>query len=873
MKLLTINIGGTIIETLDFENKDYTNSYILDLQSMVKLLEIQMNSSKSKTQAQKVTVQGSTQLEDYYITNIETSTISTDDAICQTGPLNRYQVTIILEPSSKNKTAPAMPLLDNSKHFVMNNGVLSCRDMATNQVTEIEVNFKLQDSNNSTQEAETILYLAPSAQVTDVVIDFGSEATQLCIRNRDKTGDVRDFVNLFPKMWNSLASAEDKADEQRVKDLQKNCMQHDESDEHLYRSRFFVKKEIGFEEQESVKAWEYPRDNSLIKLLTRKTEGENLMQSYIPLPNTKIASFGGISVGEIKLKDEEGAESDYVAITEVGDNLFYRLSINAFLRKAIEEIRWQNRKRTGTGDKKQVRLAAFHVLMPNVYDYRKLHDTVNVIRKDLRELIKDMNYPIVGFEISAVSESDASFIGNVALSEPSDFPAGRYLILDAGRGTLDFSIIKHETKKNEPRFQNLYRDGIIGAGNALTYALLLVILQRLASEKKMGEDVSEDIRKYIFSNILGIDPEGRQKGGGDNAKLVELMECLDQYKKMYADLQVSGRKPGIEDLEVDNFENLQMEGLINKIKTIIANKWYISDEQQYLERSMCQLAEAVVGRLKARFGKNKDTNEPDYVVFAGRGFMFAPFKIMVESKLKEAFPSLEEKHFSTENNNVSDKNVCLIISGFMQEGDYDTRLFGQPYMLYGTADTSVPSKNKEEKRSTEKSENFFDKFKSIFKRISDNPDAGGFSGPKIDKGVTGYQAQQAMKISDYSKGITLRANEKNDQILIGNIRHKLPTGIQLRQNFELFFANGHIWIRQSGNTAKELERGLDFGGNRVFESLFPYIQVKSVSDVEIPQQESVYVVPNDFADNQGDAEAPKTQNAVGSSDDADQFLK
>lgn len=842
MKLLTVNIGDSIIETLDFERSEYVNSFILPSSSHVELLSFPVTESKGKMSSSEIIVQGSYQPEKFTTGGLDVRKL---DPVNPKLSMDSYEVTITLVPTNGKKLQSS---ISNSKsNFLLDNTKLFFNKTNQSFVTEIHVILKLSE-NGSEQSAETILYLASPNQVTDVVLDFGSEASQINIRNRDKVGNVNDFLLLFPKMWQMLASEEDKQNESKTKEM---CMQRDASDEHLYRSRFFVKKQIDVDDLDKIHPWNHPKANSLLKMLTKSDESETLMNDYIPLPNTKIASFGGVSVCDIMLTDD--SNRDYLPVNEVGENLFYRASINAFLRKAIEEIKWRKRNASSS----QVLLAAFYVLMPNVYDYRKLHNAIEVIRKDLNEIIKDMDYPIIGFELLAVSESDASFIGNVALSMPADFPQGRYLILDAGRGTLDFSIIKHNTEStSEPQFQNLYRDGIIGAGNAITYALLLVILHRLASENQRGQDESKTIQKFIFSNILGMDEPGKGVGGGDSAHLVKLMEAMEEYKRKYSIFEEQKIQPGLNELTIQDFDNLNLDGLINKIESIINNEWWIEDSQNYLKRSMRQLADAVLGRLQERFGKEKDTNIPDYVVFAGRGFLFEPFKEMIESELKKEFPNIETKHFPTAGQNVSDKNVCLIIQEYLHDGKYDTRLLGQPYMLQGSGKgktneiKNVPNTQKQNK-------SIFSNFKKQFPKLKDffggHSLEGGFTPPAVAKGNLGYKPQQNMGTNDYCKGIKLKANTNNDVILIGNTRHILPKKIQLETEFELFFANGSIWIRQYPNPASELGRGHDYGGNRVFESLFPYITIKKVTDVELPQSlsnEPMFKIQTDIQDNQ-----------------------
>lgn len=846
MKLLTVTINDNIIETLDFERKDFSNSFILPSNSQVKLLTIPMENSDGKKSEMGVFVQNTDGKKCFFPSKLEVTNVNCDE----NNLIDQYKVEITLSLSSKGCNGKALSDETGScPLFVFYEGVLTYNNIHPEHVSNIDFLVKIQEGSISYSACRTI-FLSPAKQVDDVILDFGSEATQLSISNRGAINNVKDLVPLFKMMWNELGKNNKKEDTEI-------CMQRDATDENLYRSRFFVKKKIDLSVLQNTKASSDPKKNELIKLLTLSKEGESLKENYIPLPNTKIASFGGVSIDTVDIETDQD-ETIELAITNVDNNFFYRSSINAFLRKAVNEIGNKNKLEKNSHNK--IRLVSFHILMPNVYDYCKIHEMLEILKKDLQDIINDVNSDIIGYDLTAVSESDASLLGNVALSKPEDFPAGRYLILDAGRGTLDFSIVKHDNETELLPFQNLYRDGIIGAGNALTYAMLLVILEGIVSSESAGINHTKEIQEYIYSNILGLDATGKKNGGGDSAKLVELMELVDKYKVMYSNFMSNKTTNITQGLTISNsFKDLRLEGLVKKIREVIENEIYIEDSEKYLERSMRQLVDAVIGRLNDRFAKDGDTNKPNFVVFAGRGFMFKPFKEMMEESLRKCFPDIEKKHFSANENNVSDKNVCLVIANYLKDGDYDTRLLGRPYMLHSKGFEKRNTKHDNNKEKDKDS--LLSKIKRFFSGISnavgDNSEIfDGFDVSINKKGLKGYRAHVDMNLVDFNKGVCLRADYKNDQILIGNIRHKLPGSIKLGRDFDLFFANGLIWVRPDDGIAVQLDRGIDFGGNRIFESLFPYVNVTHSEKVAIPSaltDRSTYIIPEaggDSASNQ-----------------------
>lgn len=854
MKLLTLTINDNIIETLDFERRDFTNSFILSSNPLVSLLSIPMDNSNGNRSSKGIFVQDTVESKCYFPCNLKVEGVKCNEEDL----IDQYEVEITFDSIGCN----GMALFDeNCPYFVFNeqpttegrvNGVLTYDNIHPERVSNIKVSVKLQEKNETYSSFRT-LFISPANQVEDVILDFGSEATQLSISNRGTINDVNNLASLFKIMWDELGG-------NRKKEDIGICMQRDASDENLYRSRFFVKKKIEHSLLQRTRPSVNPSNNELIQLLTLSKEGENLKENYIPLPNTKIASFGGVAVDKVDIEIVQDGRTRIIAypITTVGKNFFYRSSINAFLRKAVDEIGIKNLLETDSQNK--IRLISFHILMPNVYNYCKIHEMLDILKKDIYEILHDVHGDIIGFDVTAVSESDASLLGNVALSTPAEFPAGKYLILDAGRGTLDFSIVDHVNTTRFLHFQNLYRDGIIGAGNAITYAMLLVILEGLVSTESAGVDHTEEIQKYIFSNILGLDKEGKQNGGGDSAKLVELMELVDKYKIMYSNWYNNPPYPRTALTISNSFKELRLEGLVKKIRDIVDNRIFIEDSEKYLERSMRQLIDAVIGRLKERFAEDGDENKPNFVVFAGRGFMFEPFKDRMEESIKKCFPNIENRHFSTNENNVSDKNVCLVIANYLKDGDYDTRLLGQPYMLHSTGlgVKNVKHDNKHVKNEDSLKAKIVRFFKVLSDAIGDNKEIfDDFGGVSVHKG---YRAHEDMSIDDFTKGVRLHAEYSNDQILIGNIRHKLPNSINHGNYFRLFFANGLIWVRPEGGKAVLLDRGLDFGGNRIFESLFPYVNVSQPEKVAIPSalaDSSTYKVPDSDEDSLNDEESQK----------------
>ena len=172
--------------------------------------------------------------------------------------------------------------------------------------------------------------------------------------------------------------------------------------------------------------------------------------------------------------------------------------------------------------------------MPNVYSSKMVQEFLNYIREDVRELIKSGNdkfEEVKGFSVNAISESDASFIGAVknnilCLAEDQntqEIADGKYLIMDAGKGTLDFSIIEKKKENGKDIFYGVMQDGIIGASATISYGFMLDLIE----EYKRVHHLDIELKKFISDIILE----------GDTYFINEILSYVDKYKIKYSSLE------------------------------------------------------------------------------------------------------------------------------------------------------------------------------------------------------------------------------------------------------------------------------------------------------------------------------------------------
>lgn len=304
------------------------------------------------------------------------------------------------------------------------------------------------------------VHSVPSEDLYDVVLDFGSEASQMLIRhNADGAGTTPHqlFSYMLRHYWKAVIGGQ-----RRV------YVQQDDNPE-LFRSIFFKKENASmsndFELQE-------PNDqNSFVNFITKRNQN-----SGERIPNIKISFLTG--------QQTEGADRTRLHIG----------IIMRFLHEALKRIgEMQKEARRGVEMNTAIR---FTILLPNVmpqsnvsYLIQKLQELANTpdFLKKFSDCIK-----VPYIQVACCSESDASFLErmNVIGLKPGD----RCLTIDIGKGTTDFSITK---KIDAHKAISIFRSGFVGAGNAVSYAIFDNCIEQLVGKSK---------KKEIIKKVLDAEP-------------------------------------------------------------------------------------------------------------------------------------------------------------------------------------------------------------------------------------------------------------------------------------------------------------------------------------------------------------------------------
>lgn len=665
------------------------------------------------------------------------------------------------------------------------------------------------------------LCVAKRKDISDVVLDFGSEASQMGVFKRNETQTLNGIRELFTEM-KELLPVVAKTSSSALAD---RFVQED-NDGNFFRSVFFAKKSFSDADAGtpiSILSGKKIAKNKVMEMLTTHQEAQNLVknQGYIQIPNVKITQFGGVN---LKLP-RVGPQSE--SILRYNDGYFYRASINNFILNALL--------------KANTPCISLYVLMPNVYSPLQVIKSLQWIRKDIGDMLMSnpqLNERVKAVELSAISESDASLLGVISAIEGNNNTSenvkpGKYIIIDAGKGTLDYSAIQYE--KNEmSKIYCIYRSGFIGAGNALTYAYLFALLRDYMDQAVIDPTSENNLLSFIYENILGCTPRGKGKGGGELNKLLELMQAVENYKIAMG----SGDRE--EDNEINplegkkkykEWEDVEMPSVIDFIKKMVPseeNKYKpLSDNaKQYVTQTICQIVDQVCNNLSilTPMGYGK----ADGVIFAGRGFALQEFKQTMKERLEERGIVDVNKELTYQNayigSNTFLKSFCLYIRTAITEGIYNSHMITVPVVL---RDKSLLFPNRESHKE------LWDRLQEIFSGLCSLISAQG--GSLVNTREKTNQSPGSIRDNGMVHGFHLNVHN-GDSLMIGGTKYPM----RFTGNITVFFSSDTIYYRYTDAHQRMRVEDLvdDYVDLRnspfLFGTLFPNVAVDDIDDIYLP---------------------------------------
>jgi hypothetical protein len=689
----------------------------------------------------------------------------------------------------------------------------------------VDVVFVLTDESGKEFSKTLAIWAAPIKAISDVVFDYGSEASQMAIFDRDNEETLHSRRPIFEEMKDLFGVTETAGKGSRY-------VQADSQTEDLFRSVFYVKQKFDSTEINAMPIPEWKdkklETDKVLRILTTEQEAQELTKEkgFIVMPNAKITAFGGVRLPRIYEDGDGFPISDYKS--EYGDDskekYFYRATINHFIFCALKKVRRP--------------CVCFYILMPNVYTQQEVFANLHYLRKDIGEMLKKndvINKRVKCVELSVVSESDASMLGAIDLIKKirrqngeSPLQQGIYLMLDAGKGTLDFSAIEYKTQPRE-QYLSRYRSGIIGAGNALTYAYMYALLydfSREAVDNYSPKD--DDLYCFICNNLLGSDDEGVQLGGGDLANLNKLMRAVDRYKVSV------GKEKCLPDKNINAFGGTgkltqlsaaKMDAFITYVEEMVKGDTYkplSAVAQSYVDGTIAQITAGVCSKLVGGVEHLKDQIKG--VIFAGRGFLHPKLKTTVYDCLKKSLGVTQEFSYTGKEWYAgTEKNVCLFVRQPLLHGAYNNHMMCVPSVKKdkGQPDSTTQERGildflSERLPNIGGNNNFLGAAVNFLGKIDSRPESYGMPGDVTENGlVTGF----AMTI------------EQNDTLILAGREYSIDPG-----KVTIFYAGDDILVRydNENRVLPITNQGVNLVTSPlVFPTLFPFVKPEEENSISV----------------------------------------
>lgn len=541
------------------------------------------------------------------------------------------------------------------------------------------------------------------------IIDFGSDAIQMCLIQPNGNQDDIDILDKITHHFFGYAPGAS-----RGRDL---FFQEIEGKLKIFKNEIFIKQEGGksvpneppgggrrngskkVPTKKIAKDWE-----ELVSILTSKHMD---YKGRFLAPNLKLVileNFFDKSIYFNKHTDNPDPRgSNEVTFSGLRDYI-YRIALNKFLHTLFKVTRAKVSPNYHP---------YFHLtlLVPNVYRQELISKLMKWLAEDWQTTLYK-TYKFSGLEVQVMSESDATFLGMLSqkdLLNPKF--QDKYLIIDCGKGTTDLSIIRVDKEGNNPlniTYSSIYRDGIVGGGNLITYGFIETILATFYTQ-----DVKK--RRDFMQRYL-LDNDSRE----DISVILDFLKLIETLKRRYSDPNTVKLKPSQARQKVldsnmysnraknsgiqgqnptpslqDYLDNTNGKDPIKILNNWMRNVFHIGNTNGDSNEEMYTIDDEEFGFVKReyealinKFCKNLEGIQLNgasikftKILFAGRAFLFEPFFLKMKSKLKEkGFLIATEEQDKDLIRALDPKGICLHGARGQEEVNRNSTLIGIPFV-------------------------------------------------------------------------------------------------------------------------------------------------------------------------------------------------
>lgn len=484
------------------------------------------------------------------------------------------------------------------------------------QKIEVKINFTTYPGEDAYEGSFYAVFINEDS-FYHLALDFGSEASQAAYSRVDGKVNMINLIDAIAKYHYELK--EDEASQ--TSDFEQYSA---DSEPHLLRSKFYIHpKKIQSQLITRLKN----KEALHIKLLTIEKEGvstrnsivsndENKVKNlkdWVKIPNLKLLEISKEATQELIFQDSDN-------ISTIRDNL-----LKTLVYCCLCEIG----KRANDHRQKKIAIK-LTLLMPNIFS----QITINQIIEEINNFVNECGISeIIGVQIGTISESDASFLGAIQLPKfkirQPNKALSRYLVIDAGSGTIDISVIEHKTLPNE-QFTCLFRTGLAGAGRFLNFAFAKAYL--LANRYP-------DLTTLLKGNLTNEELISSSFGYGQAKKnysreIEEILDLAEEFKiKNACELNV----PVLENETIQT--SVYQKVKLIEIKSIMENSVgtknspprKFEDNYGVVRGAIDSIVNQIISLLD--FG-DIATTKFDKVIFAGRAIAYDPLRQEIIGKLR-----------------------------------------------------------------------------------------------------------------------------------------------------------------------------------------------------------------------------------------------
>ncbi|MBC7948443.1 MAG: hypothetical protein H7Y42_11220 [Chitinophagaceae bacterium] len=501
----------------------------------------------------------------------------------------------------------------------------------------LDIHVTLQLSETETYSGKFQFAIVNSLQCQRVVIDFGSEASQVAYKNCGPQASVVHYdilENIISRMNMSQPDRHYKRED---------FLNNEPGQNTLYRSFYAVKKGMTRVQREGF-PFNFTNDlqqDEIRLFITRQEVGAtqvHFRDNYEIIPNLKL----GIEKS-LQLSIDRQSE-DYSIRTHKKE------LISAVLLRLLGLM---------ISTKPEFRRGGMIVtlLVPNIYTQHEVFELLNELRERTEGLLDSLaiDSKNLYIEFETISESDSAFMGyqqtNAAGVQLVN--GDMALVVDCGKGTTDISILLADDNEN---YSSFFRTGFAGAGNVLSYGfaedLLTLALRTIPGSNDIN--VRDFISKHILDQHLTVD-------------VLNFIQLLENLKKRYKKMQVvslhefgqlaeqsHSTERTIANLYKDQSTLLQYAEAILKDRSI---RW--DDEiTGIINKATDCIVHCIIASIRDVITRDI-RKRIKVVMLSGRAFYFDELKNKLEKALKEIIGDSASIHTVIPGRALNNKNVAV----------------------------------------------------------------------------------------------------------------------------------------------------------------------------------------------------------------------